>query len=506
MPTIFNDRLGVSLYDAQHATGEKQPIGSRVIESVVKALLQFKKTCQDYGVPDERVRVVATEATRVAVNSEAFRNTLESATGWKVELLAKEEEGKLGAMGIASGFSNLSGLVLDMGGGSVQMTWMIFEDGEFQMSPQGAVSMPYGAGPLTDSLETSPEHGATQIAQEVTDAFEQALRRLEVPPTLNDGGWKLYLSGGGFRGWGYLLMAKHALKPYPVPIINGFNVLGTALKPDPMWTFNEPRNWYSKFGISKRRASQLPAIALLVNALTKAIGPISTVYFAQGGLREGLLFSTLPTSIRSTHPIIAATAPFVLYPTIYLADILEDGLPPFHTALFSFVDRTFLDALGNLLQVHADYPKDIQAASALRSTTTGVLGNAHGLSHDERVLMGLTLCERWGGDLPPGDEKFYGELKQLVGRKKAWWAKYVGGLARAVGNTYPRSGAQPEPQEPQRLRFRAEWNLKGTEECLYVTLSSRPSAAVSEWVKDLKKLENKKSFVGIRVEPKFEEL
>ena len=42
MPTIFQDRCGVSLYDAQYTTGEKVPISDDVIREVLAALLRFK--------------------------------------------------------------------------------------------------------------------------------------------------------------------------------------------------------------------------------------------------------------------------------------------------------------------------------------------------------------------------------------------------------------------------------------------------------------------------------
>lgn len=66
---------------------------------------------------DKHVRIIATEATRTAVNSEEFRGNILKATGLRVEMLGKEEEGYVGALGVASGFSDVSGLVLDLGGG-----------------------------------------------------------------------------------------------------------------------------------------------------------------------------------------------------------------------------------------------------------------------------------------------------------------------------------------------------------------------------------------------------
>jgi retrograde regulation protein 2 len=82
----------------------------------LEALQRFKITCADFDVPESNIKVLATEATRTAVNSEEYRRQIKVATGWKVEMLAKEMEGRIGAMGVASSFQEVEGLVMDLGG------------------------------------------------------------------------------------------------------------------------------------------------------------------------------------------------------------------------------------------------------------------------------------------------------------------------------------------------------------------------------------------------------
>jgi len=90
---------------------------------VVTALKRFKQTSLDFGVPqrEENVRILATEATRNAINSAEYISAIENAMGepWKVDLLKKEDEGRIGALGVASsvgGSAGLEGLVMDLGG------------------------------------------------------------------------------------------------------------------------------------------------------------------------------------------------------------------------------------------------------------------------------------------------------------------------------------------------------------------------------------------------------
>ena len=62
------------------------------------------------------VRVLATEATRTAENSVDYRRQIKEITGWDVDMLPKEAEGRIGAMGVASSFASVEGLVMDLGG------------------------------------------------------------------------------------------------------------------------------------------------------------------------------------------------------------------------------------------------------------------------------------------------------------------------------------------------------------------------------------------------------
>ncbi|CAL8579071.1 retrograde regulation protein 2 [Xanthoria parietina] len=462
MPTVYQDRLGLSLYDAQYQSGKKVPISQSTIDKVIKGLLRFKRICEDYHVPHENVRVVATEATRKAINSHAFRQQIEEATAWKVELLAKEDEGRIGAMGIASSFGTINGLVMDLGGGSMQMTWMIFEHGQVRTSPRGAVSFPYGAAAMMRRLDEAGADGHDALRREMSTNFEKALRDLEIPESLSqraeqEGGWTLYLSGGGFRGWGYILMAMHSIKPYPIPIINGFRVPRSSFLPN-VKEFSDPED---TFRISARRASQLPAISFLVNALAESIPSIAYIYFAQGGVREGLLFSSLAANIQSEYPLVTATRVHAPHSTSSLSRLLKATIPPPHQTDPSkdppaaLTSPHFLTSTVQLLYAYTSYPKDIDAVAALRSTTVGILGDAHGLSHIDRALLALVMCERMGGELSATDEPYLSQMQELAGPRASWWAKYIGRAAGGIAALFP-AGVMRE-HEGVQVDVAASW-------------------------------------------------
>lgn len=501
MPTIYQDRSGISLYDAQISSGTKAPIPAAVIKDVLTALQRFKRICQDFGVDDSNVRVVATEATRNAINRDELLNKIGQRTGWKVQLLAKEEEGRLGAMGIASSMDYVEGICMDMGGGSVQLTWVIkHRNGHIEMGP--SVSFPYGAAALISELSKLGSHSGNDLQGDITTKLKAALKHdLRIPSTLLEAakqsdGFNMYLSGGGFRGWGFLLMSNEKNQPYPIPIINGYSVSSSTF----FSNLSEPPLDVASHRISSRRESQIPAVQLLIRALAQSQMHVSTVTFAQGGVREGLLYDGLPLSIRAQSSLIAATLTCAPPSAAALLSLLHDATP-------KCIDHELLASTVNLLYVHGPVSKDVRASAALRSTTTGILASANGLSHRDRAFLALVLCERWGAGVPNADNAFLFSITRICGPSISWWAKYVGRIAQGIGNLYPAGVVRDDDNKvaleatfppAKRLGWDKGSEALGsqTESCrVKLTILSNDIETVglvNEWATDLTKLGKKK--------------
>ncbi|KAI9835276.1 MAG: hypothetical protein M1819_002420 [Sarea resinae] len=538
LPTVFQDRAGISLYSAQYLspTSARTPIPATTIASVTTALVRFKAICTDFGVRQpENVSIYATEATRTALNAAEFIGAIEDATDWTVTILSKEDEGRVGALGVASSSPSINGLVMDLGGGSTQLTWMaVGGDGDGNGNGKGdskattttnSVSLPYGAAALTRRLaeadgNSSSSSSREQLHAELLAAFRSAYAALHVPTADIDdqAGLTLYLSGGGFRGWGYLLMARHPLQPYPIPTINGFRVTRAAFT-DTVSVAKTAHKASSSasmasaqpvFRVSQRRADQVPAVAFLISALVEALPRIDAVQFCQGGVREGVLYGDLPAQIQTQDPLKVAAlmppaspfsststppSPSSLLTTILLSSLPANPSPPFPSAILSILS-THLHALSS-------YPKDLRPASALHTPLTGSLAAIHGLLHTDRAFLSLVLYARYsscslspprhdvdsnddnktnisndgddnnGSDLGGLDARLRTSLVQLVGAERAWWAAYVGRVARLVADVYPAglssgvgspsSSSIHAPHEEEipspspRVTFRASW-------------------------------------------------
>lgn len=493
MPTLYQHRIGISLYDAQYsADGHRIPIDEKTISAVISSFRRFKLTCQDFQVPEEHIVVLATEATRTAINSEDFRRQIKTDIGWDVTMLPKEEEGRVGAMGIASSLPEVKGLVMDLGGGSTQLSWLVKKnDGQdVQMPVNGAYSMPYGAAAMSRRLADAEKNGTVeQLREEIRLAVRNAYASLDVPTELETiaqqtGGFTLYLSGGGFRGWGYVLMNQHRVRPYPIPVINGFRAsreefLSTDHIKAVAAASLEHGGEADLFRVSERRAGQVPAVALLVNVLAEALPQVKEVRFCQGGVREGYLFSSLPQETKAQLPLVVATRPLAtMRACSYLTQLLRSSLPPDspldapydHRQVFT---PDILEAFANMIYYHSTHSKDLQASAALRSTISGVLAGVHGLLHESRTLVALLLCARWGGSIPPSDQAFKWGLEQLVDSPwTLWWINYLGAVASLIAGVFPAGVVK----DKKRLELNVRWVNENHETSL--GLSITPSTTV----------------------------
>ncbi len=476
IPTVWVDRSSISLYDSQFdpETGEQIPIPGRVIKSISQALRRFMVVCRDFGVPDDRIHMVATEATRVAINSKQLLDAIHAATGHSVEVLSKEDEGEIGALGIASGFSSMKGLVMDLGGGSTQLTWIISKTGRIRTSARGPSSFPYGAAALTKMLQDiqngkdkkDAEHAVEELRKDMVQEFREAYENLGVPNGLREeakqeGGFRIYLSGGGFRGWGYLLLylkQSHG-KHYPISIINGFTV-GSAEFEDTETLKRVAKAADDIFRISDRRRLQVPAVAFLVNVLAEAIPlGIKEAHFCQGGVREGYIFKDLAPSIRQQSPLDVATIIYAPPAKQQLKQLLKSAIPETQgTGKFRFPSDFgdhVLDGFVNGMYVHMFMSKETASMAALYSTSAGIMSSTHGISHQDRARLALMLQARYRGELPPREIEVRDSLQDIITPEEGWWAQYLGRVGYLITGLYPTGEVNPSTPS---LVFSAEWS------------------------------------------------
>ncbi|KAJ5712209.1 hypothetical protein N7493_008677 [Penicillium malachiteum] len=514
IPTVHFHRVNISLYEAQidSETGNRIPIPQSVIDRVVSAIVRFQIICVEIGVPSSNIRFIATEATRTAINSAAFTDAIYNKTSIPVQMLPKEEEGIVGAWGIASSFSDVEGLALDLGGGSMQMTWINSHNGNIHISPQGSVSFPYGAAALTQKLadlergkgKKEAEKAKEDFRQEMASNFRAAFDKLEIPPSMikrakTEGGFPLYLSGGGFRGWGYLLLYMHQTRGhhYPISIINGYSAPkkdfeNTKALEEAARTANEI------FRVSDRRRKQVPSVAFLVNVLAESLPHgIKEAHFCQGGVREGVLFREMLPVIRQQDPLEVATALHAPTSAQSIAALILSSLPrPEHgRSVPSSMTLHLIQAFANALYVHATMSKELSSSAALFSTSTGILASTHGIPHSHRALLALMLQERYGGELPPRDVDFKSHLQGILTPEEVWWTRYIGKLGFILGQLYPTGSIDSsKPRIVPTARWVDGLGKKGKKSGIELTIAIQrveydPTHLKEELKHDIRKIE-----------------
>ena len=390
----------------------------------------------------ENIQVFATEAMRTAKNRDEMLRAIKDSSGLTVDILSPGMESLFGAMGARSGFDQVNGLFMDLGGGSVQMTYVNSkeEDDYDILAAEAAKSMPYGAAKLTAALNVQSTAHSTKedLRTSMKETFEGMKKRF---PRLkeqseNEHGVTIYFCGGGFRGYGSMLMHTDPIQPYPIPAIGGYTVAGHRFV---QWQEMLRANSFDGkiYGMSKRRREQFPAIVTVVQALVEAVPHIKQVVFCSGGNREGVLYMKLPPNVRESlaGPLFPGGEAREDGEVIgAVVEKIISGLPKGYPSILSY---ELLHYVARNIWVDMGDPADANSAKALHNPISGPLAGLPGLDHRLRALLALTMCARWGTDLGPIDRILYTNLRQLTGPEMSWWFEYVGTIAALLAAVIP---------------------------------------------------------------------
>ncbi|WP_369186149.1 Ppx/GppA family phosphatase [Streptomyces sp. R08] len=261
---------------------EDGAIGPEGVDKLVGVVHEALQAAEDKGV--EELLPFATSAVREASNADDVLARVQTETGVELQVLTGAEEARLTFLAVRRWFGWSAGklLVLDIGGGSLEIAYGIDEE------PDTAVSLPLGAGRLTaawlpgdppepDAIRALRRHVRAQIARTVGEfsrfgapdhvvatskTFKQ-LARLAGAARSADG---LYvqreLKRGSLESW--------------VPRLAGMTTAQRALLP----------------GVSEGRAEQLIAGAMVAEGAMDLFG-VETLEVCPWALREGVILRRL---------------------------------------------------------------------------------------------------------------------------------------------------------------------------------------------------------------------
>ncbi|WP_326797344.1 Ppx/GppA family phosphatase [Streptomyces sp. NBC_01808] len=250
----------------------------RLIATIHEAL----QVSEDKGAED--VLPFATSAVREAANAESVLARVADETGVKLTVLTGEEEARLTFLAARRWFGWSAGklLVLDIGGGSLEIAYGIDED------PDKAVSLPLGAGRLTtawlpgdppdpDDVRALRRYVRAQIARVVSE-FSRLGEPDHVVATSKTYRQLARIAGAARSAEGlytHRALSAKALEEW-VPRLAAMPAAERAELP----------------GVSEGRARQLLAGALVAEGAMDLFG-VDTVEICPWALREGVILKRL---------------------------------------------------------------------------------------------------------------------------------------------------------------------------------------------------------------------
>lgn len=283
---LFNEKVTARL---GHEVGQTGRMADEAIDLAMRGLRRYFLLIEELDVPI--VEVVATAAARDAENGPEFLAQV-AALGTTPRLLSGEEEAELSALGVVGAFPGASGIVADLGGGSLELV----EIGEEQCT--SGATMPLGTLRLPDHAHDTAKATKASIAQ----VIDSACPAFEQDQTL-------YLVGGTWRAMAVFAMNQ---RNYPLTDPHGYSVSEKEARefacaiaettPDDLRAI--PR-------ISTMRAHSLPLAATLLGVLLKRLKPRNVV-FSSWGLREGLIYDRLPEHARNRDPLLTGITEFAV--------------------------------------------------------------------------------------------------------------------------------------------------------------------------------------------------
>ena len=368
---FFNEKILCGLGRGMAETGLLHPEGR---DRAMAALRRFAILAR--GMDVNSMTAVATAAVREASDGPAFAAEVEAATGLKLRVIDGPDEARLSAQGVLLGWPEADGIMCDIGGSSMELA-------ELASGRVGeAVSGKIGPLKIQDMSAAARRREIDGTLKEMVDALDR------------DTTERLYLVGGSWRAIARIDMVRRG---YPLHVLHEYELSARDLRATlKLIAETEAAGETSDLGkassTSSSRMALVPVAAEVLSGVLRALRP-KTVAVSSYGIREGLLYERMPDVLRARDPLIESCR---------FAEAKDARLPGFGRVLYRFVKPLFSradDRRRRLIRAacllhdvswraHPDYRAEVCFDNATRA-------NLGGLTHSERVFLGLALLHRY---------------------------------------------------------------------------------------------------------------
>ncbi len=404
---IFNEKVLAGLGREVQSTGL---LAADAVEKALSSIRRFRALCDRMDVG--QVLAIATAACRDAKNGKAFVAEAERICGVEVDVLSGKREAELAALGVVSGFHKPSGIVGDLGGGSLELTEV------HNHRTKGGVTLPLGGLALQDISSKS--------IKKAEKIVEKALEKTDL---LDEGkGRSFYAIGGTWRALARLHMWQHGyplhvMHGYVIPAKEAYEFAGLVHRVDP--------ETLSRIEVvTDARRPLLSYAALVMENLVRIAKPKDVVISALG-VREGLLYSLLDSKEREKDPLIAAASEL---------NVLRSRSPAHGEELIAWTDR-FMSSSG--LDETSDERRLRHAACLLADIgwrahpdyrgeqSLNIIANAAfvAVDHPGRTFISLAVFFRHVGLV---DDELSPRLRELASTRMLDRARILGAALRVA--------------------------------------------------------------------------
>lgn len=416
---FYNEKLMCGLGEGLRETGKLNPEGRA---RALRAIDRFQAVAESLGTGP--LAAVATAAVREAEDGPSFVEEVKARTGMTVQVIEGPEEARLSAQGVLLGWPGSYGLVCDIGGSSMELAEIAGgEIGKCITSPLGPQQL---KGFKRGQKKARKEHIRTIVGQ----------LREEIGPQSN----RLFLVGGSWRAIARLDMER---RNYPLHVLHEYRMSRKDVRSTIKFIQNSDlEKLRAKCGISQARMDLVPLASEVLKELLKTFKPVD-IAVSSYGIREGLLYEQMPQHLRDRDPLIEACR---------FSEAKDARLPGFGDVLFDFVKPLFKNSNKEIKRTvraacllhdvswraHPDYRAEVCFDNATRA-------NLGGMSHKERMFVGLALLHRYKNSRK-GTR--FEKLAPLMDEKSKQRAEVLGKAMRFGAMLW----MQPE-QSPSKLKW-----------------------------------------------------
>jgi len=268
--SLFDEKAMCGLGRGLSETGKLNPDGAK---AAIQELRRFARVAADEE--PEALYPFATSAVRDASDAAQFLAEAAEVSGLKIEVLSGLEEARLAAEGVAGAVPNATGLVGDLGGGSLELVRL--ENGIVREQ----ATLPIGA----------LRRAATEPLTETSAWIDAALAEVQWLKDCAD--QPFYLVGGAWRSFARAHMLQHQ---YPLPVIHQYTMQAdSAYQMAALFGAMSKQSADLLESVSKRRRAIMPYAALMLARVIKQAKP-DQVVASSHGLREGFVHDRFGSS------------------------------------------------------------------------------------------------------------------------------------------------------------------------------------------------------------------